>query len=140
MADGSSSDTVVESSDSGMTWRRRGVAGVLDVSVSVARCMGDSTFEVEITHRETGARVSFLDESPELIAVRTSGAWVWHQGEYWGERRDTVHDLGTGRPPPYPDRPPREAVILISEAIGPGCPQMSAASRGFQFGPSDRGD
>ena len=139
MAESTSSETVVERFDGGMSWRRRGVAGVLDVCVSVARCMGDSTFQIEITHRETGATVSFLDESPELIAVHVSGAWVWHQGEYWGERRDTVHDLGTGRPPPYPDRPPREEVILISEAIGSDCPRISAASRGFEFAPPDRG-
>lgn len=130
--DPESSLTTVRHDGATTHWTRRRVADVVTVIVSVTRSMGDSIFEISIERPDTGAKVSFLFECPDSIAIHRSGAWVWHQTMTSDGRRHEVHDLGTGTPAPYARKPPRSEVILASEAIGAGCPTMFGASFLFE--------
>ncbi|MCC6525410.1 MAG: hypothetical protein IT373_22345 [Polyangiaceae bacterium] len=92
-----------------------------DVAVHVSHGMGDTTYELEVARPDTGRKVELTDEPFEMIAIDHEGTSVWHQRVDWnGVRTSARHELGLG-PGPWPEHPPRAAVRLVSEILGPRC-------------------
>lgn len=109
----------------GATWTRRGLCGHVDVTVSFARCMGDTTVEVDVVRPDTGVRLAFLDDCPASIALRRDGGGVFVQRVGWdGTRRHEAHDLRSGERAEVGAPPARADVVLVTEAIGPDCPTL----------------